>query len=199
MQAKKSIIRIFLILLIIVLTSCTNDISKEENSEKEIIVMDNYTSYTGYTSYESALDTAHTVVYGTIKDIGEPYEADYGDEKYVIKHYFTPITIEVAEYIKGENNASTVVFEAQGAEYKDVIYDYKAYDTLNFEIGDKILVFLSKRNQSIGPQCVISEDENGKATRVALGENKEADTLREQVELVKNTYTKMLADRRTTE
>lgn len=75
MQAKKSIIRIFLILLIIVLTSCTNDISKEENSEKEIIAMDNYTSYTGYTSYESALDTAHTVVYGTIKDIGEPYEA----------------------------------------------------------------------------------------------------------------------------
>ncbi|MBE6730641.1 MAG: hypothetical protein E7564_03020 [Ruminococcaceae bacterium] len=200
---KKIIIEISLLLVMIFITACGNSVQpiNSENEiqlEKEVIVKDRLTSYRGYTSYQDALTVADKVVYGTIIEIGDPIVVNHGNEDLVIKSYYTPITIEVIEYIKGNSNSSTIVYNALGAELEDVIYDYEAYDTLDFKVGDKLLVYLSERNQCIGPQCVISEDDKGVSTRSTLQGIPDY-SLEKHVELAKNAYSKMLADEKVTE
>lgn len=204
---EKIKISLVIFLAVILLSACGSQaednraiVSQSEvDKQKEIIVMDELTSYNGYNSYQDALFGAETVVYGKIIEIGEPYVENYGDEKHVIKYYFTPIKLEVIEFIKGEQKTSTIIYEALGAEFDDVIYDYKAFDTLDYEIGDELLVFLSKRNQCISPQCAIGENENGIATKATLDQKMSNYSLSKHVELVKSAYSKMITDNKVTE
>ena len=179
------------------------------NTKTTIKVMDSMMSYAGYERYEDALGRSTLVVYGTVKEIGKSYCHEFvinsGKNSITADYYYTPIVIEIEEVIMGDVTVKEVTYNALGGRIGNKIYDYQAFDTLDYEVGDKILVFLRNTMhpeigyECIGPQCVISEDENGKATREALGENKEADTLEKQVELVKNAYSKMLTEGKVTE
>ena len=124
------------------------------NTKTTIKVMDSMMSYAGYERYEDALNRSTLVVYGTVEEIGKPYEVDFGytvatGEKIENIFYYTPITIKINEVIKGEYNESTVVYNALGGQIRNTIYDYEAYDTLDYKAGDKILVFLRNTMQPI--------------------------------------------------
>ena len=192
-KVKKFVTVLLAFLMVFSFVSCAK--------EKEVVIMDEMVSYAGYTSYEEALNSSDLAVFGTVKEIGKAYKHGFvisGGKKEIVKYYYyTPITIEVEEVIKGEVVSKTVTYNALGGTVDNTIYDYKAFDTMDFKTGDKILVFLACTYEDIGyecigPQCVISEDENGKATRDALGDNPSADTLAEHIELAKSAYESML-------
>lgn len=179
------------------------------NNTTKTVVMDSTMSYAGFDNYDDALSRATLVVYGTVEGIGSSFEVDFGytvssGEKIENPFYYTPITIKIDEVIKGNYNERDVVYNALGGKIGSTLYDYEAYDTLDFEVGDKILVYLRNTTnpeigyECIGPQCAISEDESGKATKEALG-GADADTLFEQVEAAKNVYSLMVEDEGVTE
>ena len=197
---KKIKITLVLLVVLCLFVACSSQVKENEFSEtsqqeseiveKEVVLMGQNSCYNGYTSYESAINKAEMVVYGEIVEIGEPFIFNGGIEEHVIKYYYTPIVIKVTEWIKGDDGSSTVIYHALGAEMEDVIYDYEAFDTLDFKKGDKLLVFL-KENQSIGPDCVIGEDENGIATRSTLDQRMPNYPLEKHVELARKAYARM--------
>ena len=220
MKNNKMIAVFFCILVILFSAACSSQKSKyeipddwesttkliiTENTDKSLAIedkteinLDAMSMYAGFKSYGEAINESELIVFGTVKEVGNSYQCVFETEYYPGKYsrpifYYTPITIEIEEIIKGNHSSRTVVYNALGGIYNGTVYKSDAYGTLDYAVGDKILVYLDKNYdelgyECIGPQCIIGEGENGLSNKADIGGTLIVSTLEEQVEATRNAY-----------
>lgn len=149
-------IRVF----IVVICCCLIEIGCSDEVIKGKQVQMIHSSWKAYT-LESAIESANTVVYGTVtaKSDTKTHEvAALPDEK-VLYEYYQSVDIEVIDSIKGDPTLDVIEYKEMGGEGEDEIQVFVEEPELT--IGDTVLVFLNEHGAILSPITVMWVDENG--------------------------------------
>lgn len=131
----------------LILSGC----SSNETNRNSKIVTTGSGSYPEFTLSQLVNQSA-AIVRGEVVSRGVPFEKvidSQSAEKLIL--VYTPITIKVKEWIKGDNAQDEIVFNEPGGETNDrvmIVEDYK------LQVSDEVIIFLNPVGVSWGEQGV---------------------------------------------
>ncbi len=153
-------IMLLIMLALLLFSSCADSRSDAESAEKFTRLT--YALWPAYT-FEEAIDTAVTIVYGTVsaKSDTQEHYADCSDGS-VYTEYYKNVTVDVIECLKGDTGAKTVNYVEMGGEDKTTVYVYSGIEIVS--VGDTVLLFLDDDGSCISPYAFFTENADNNTT-----------------------------------